>query len=195
MANKFRTWVDGEVLTAANVLNYLQQGVVVVCDSSADYPTTYAREGMAVYDKALDCILVYTGAAWVRCTPVTSTAVQTYSPSWIQGVAVSGTVDEARYIRTGPVVEAWVSLDATSAGTSGQPITISLPVAPAGNFAGSVIGEFVWKRTALDWVTGAALVDTGSKANFVAKDFAAAFGGTFALASGDDFRMHVRYTV
>jgi hypothetical protein len=197
MANKYRVWVDGEVLTAANVTDYLQKGAVIICDSSADYPTAYAREGMTIYDKALDTQLVYTGATWVRTTPVTTTAVQTYAPSWLQGVAVSGTVNENRYIRTGPVVEAWVSLTATTSGTANTEITVSLPVAPSGNFAGSVIGEFAWQdNTSNLWVTGVALVSTGNKANFVGGSGATqAFGKTFALAIGDVFRMHVRYTV
>lgn len=196
MANKYRSWVDGEVLTAANVIDYLQKGAVIVCDSSTDYPTANAREGMFIYDKALDAMLCYSGTAWVRTAAVTTTAVETYTPALTQGVSVGfGTANEARYIRTGATVEAWVSVTATGAGTSGQQISLSLPVTPSGNYVGSVIGEFVWKRTGLDWVAGAALLDSSSKANFVASTFSGAFGGTFALASGDVFRMHVRYTV
>jgi hypothetical protein len=195
MANKYRVWVDGEVLTAANVTDYLQKGAVIVCDSSADYPTAYAREGMTIYDKALDTQLVYTGATWVRTTPVTTTAVQTYSPTWTQSAAISGTVNEGRYLRTGPVVEAWVSLTATSAGTAGNSILVGLPVTASGNATGAPIGEFVWKRSAVNWVTGVALLNSSTTAIFVVQDFAAAFGALATIASGDDFRMHVRYTV
>lgn len=61
MANKYRAWADGEVLTAANLIDYVQKNVVIPCDSSADYPdSSTRREGMTVYDKNLDKLLVYT---------------------------------------------------------------------------------------------------------------------------------------
>ncbi len=68
MANKYRAWADGEVLTAANLIDYVQKNVVIPCDSSADYPdSSTRREGMAVYDKNLDKLLVYTTSTtgWV----------------------------------------------------------------------------------------------------------------------------------
>ena len=61
MANKYRQWADGETLTAANLIDYVQKQVVINCDSSADYPdSSTRREGMAVYDKNADALKVYT---------------------------------------------------------------------------------------------------------------------------------------
>lgn len=68
MANKYRAWTDGEVLTAANLIDYVQKQVLIVCDSSADYPdSSTRREGMAVYDKNSDKLLTYTTSStgWV----------------------------------------------------------------------------------------------------------------------------------
>ena len=68
MANKYRAWADGEVLTAANLIDYVQKQVVVVCDSSSDYPdSSTRREGMPIWDKNLDKLLVYTTSTtgWV----------------------------------------------------------------------------------------------------------------------------------
>jgi len=61
MANKYRAWADGETLTAANLIDYVQKQVLINCDSSADYPdSSTRREGMAVYDKNADALKVYT---------------------------------------------------------------------------------------------------------------------------------------
>ena len=68
MANKYRAWADGETLTAANLIDYVQKQVLINCDSSADYPdSSTRREGMAVYDKNADALKVYTTTAtgWV----------------------------------------------------------------------------------------------------------------------------------
>ena len=68
MANKYRAWVDGETLTAANLIDYVQKNVVIPCDSSADYPdSSTRREGMTVYDKNADKLLTYTTSTtgWV----------------------------------------------------------------------------------------------------------------------------------
>ena len=59
MASQFKTFVAGDVLTASELNAYLMKQAVIVCDSSADYPSSPV-EGMTVYDKALDSLLVYT---------------------------------------------------------------------------------------------------------------------------------------
>lgn len=70
MANKYRAWTDGEVLTSANLIDYVQKNVVIPCDSSADYPdSSTRREGMAVYDKDADKLLIYSGSSTTGWTP------------------------------------------------------------------------------------------------------------------------------
>ena len=64
MANKFKTFTAGAVLTAADQNTYLMNQVNIVCDAAADYPSA-PLEGMTVYDKALDRELRYTGSSWV----------------------------------------------------------------------------------------------------------------------------------
>jgi hypothetical protein len=61
MANQFKTFVSGDVLTAAQVNSFLMKQAVIVCDSSSDYPTS-PNEGMAVWDKAADALKIYTTA-------------------------------------------------------------------------------------------------------------------------------------
>jgi hypothetical protein len=61
MANQFKTFVAGDVLTAAEVNSYLMKQAVIVCDNSGSYPTSPV-EGMTVWDKGADALKVYTTA-------------------------------------------------------------------------------------------------------------------------------------
>lgn len=127
MASQFKTFASGDVLTASEVNTYLMKQAVIVCDTSADYPASPA-EGMVVYDKALDSHLGYSGSAWVRLTALTSTAVQTWTPTVTQGVSVAATSTTAKYMRQGSIVTCWCNLAITASGTSGSTITVTLPV-------------------------------------------------------------------
>lgn len=199
MASQFRTFTAGEVFTAANVNNYLMKQSVIVCDSSADYPTP--NEGMVVYDKALDAFLSYTGSAWVRILPLTSTAAETWAPVVTQSGSVAATVTEATYVRTGAVVDAWAYLSITGSGTSAQPVTVSLPVTAAATLvANTVVGSgFILDTSAADQFPCAVALNSTTTVNFLIYNTAGQgrFGvdPSTALASGDEVRFHVRYVV
>lgn len=205
MANKYRAWVDGEVLTSANLIDFIQKGCLIVCDSSADYPdSSTRREGMAVYDKALDCELVFDGTNWVRTVAVTTTGVQTWTPTLTQSGTVTNTATEARYIRTGCVVEAWGYLSVTGSGTTNNNVTVSLPVTASGNASGATIGEVSLIVNSVSYI-GVAQITSSTTISFrvAPGNAAASIGGTLsfgttpnvALASGDTIRFHIRYTV
>ena len=65
----FRTFADGEVLTAALVQNYLQdQAVMVFADSTARdaaIGTAVVSEGMFTYLADTDTLEFYSGSSWV----------------------------------------------------------------------------------------------------------------------------------
>ena len=67
MGSGFRTFASGEVLTAANVNNYLmEQAVMSFADSTArDAAVTSPEEGMTAYLQDTNSITVYSGSAWV----------------------------------------------------------------------------------------------------------------------------------
>jgi hypothetical protein len=125
MANKYRAWTDGEVLTAANLIDYVQKNVVIPCDSSADYPdSSTRREGMAVYDKGADKLLVYSGSSttgwtqpwnmpWGRVAFASTTTPQTTTSAVEQdltGLSVTFTAVANRIYRlSGFVVGKWTS--------------------------------------------------------------------------------------
>ena len=112
MANKYRAWTDGEVLTAANLIDFVQKQVLIVCDSSADYPdSSTRREGMAVYDKDSDKLLTYTTSSTGWVPPwnmpwgyVTSASITANSSTFttvadVTGLSVSPTVVANRRLK------------------------------------------------------------------------------------------------
>ena len=63
MASQYKVFTAGSVLTATEVQSYLMKQAVIACDATTDYPSSPV-EGMTVYDKGLDTLLVYTGSNW-----------------------------------------------------------------------------------------------------------------------------------
>lgn len=191
----FKTFTSGAVLTASDVNTYLAQQAVVVCTSTTR-PSS-PPEGMVVYETDTDALVTYQGSAWVRTSAVTSSAVETYTPTLTQSSSVAfGTANEARYIRTGCVVEAWVSLTTTAVGTAANKITVSLPVTSSGHYLGSVVGHAAY-RSGSTWYALEATLDTTGAVNFVSGAGTSTFGinPAVTIASGDILRMTVRYTV
>jgi len=62
----FKTFVTGDVLTAADTNGYLMQGVLVFATAAArDSAITSPQEGQTCYLKDTDAVMTYSGAAWV----------------------------------------------------------------------------------------------------------------------------------
>lgn len=70
----YRTWTPGEVLTASNVQNYLQDQSVMVFASSAARSSAIVSpdEGMLTYLSDNNTIQYYDGAAWNTIFPTFS---------------------------------------------------------------------------------------------------------------------------
>jgi len=63
----FKTFVTGDVLTAADTNGYLMQGVWVFASAAArDAAVTSPQEGNTCYLKDTDVIQCYSGSAWVQ---------------------------------------------------------------------------------------------------------------------------------
>ena len=67
----------------------------------------------------------------------------TYTPVLSQGAStnIAKTVNEARYIQNGRIVDVWMVLSATAAGTAGSNVTVTLPVAASGHLSNSAVGH------------------------------------------------------
>jgi hypothetical protein len=126
----YNTRVAGTTITAsAHNTDVRDQVISQFASASArDAVITSPLQGMVAYLKDVHTWTVYTGAAWSTVGPVDGELL-TWTPTVTQGVAVTVTVNEATYRRTGRWIEATAVLTASSAGTASSPIVISLPVA------------------------------------------------------------------
>jgi hypothetical protein len=92
MGSGYRTFTAGEVLTASNVQNYLQDQAVMVFGGSAARSsaigTANFEEGMTSYLTDTDKLEVYNGTNWVGVAP-TSTSGLTFISSTTIGASVS----------------------------------------------------------------------------------------------------------
>lgn len=90
----FKTFVSGDVLTAADTNGYLMQGVWVFANAAArTAAVTSPQEGNASFLKDTNSLEIYDGAAWVAYGAGDITGVTTGSDSGLAGGATSGTVD------------------------------------------------------------------------------------------------------
>ena len=73
------------------------------------------------------------GAVLTAAELNTGLTYATYTPVWTQSTIITHTVDTARYTQFGKLVIAEIVLTATTDGTGGNKITISLPVNASSN--------------------------------------------------------------
>ena len=93
--------------------------------------------GRVIYNTTTGALEVYNGSAWVSIAqPGAWTA---WTPAITQGVAVTSTTTMAGYVRNGRIIHANFKLAATSNGTAGSVIAMSLPVAPKVPGAGTTM--------------------------------------------------------
>ncbi len=124
-----------------------------------------------------------------------------YTPTLSQGAStnISKTVTAARYIQTGRIVQAWVDLAATGAGTAGSNITVTLPVTASGHSANQVIGAGIYyDASATTYYTIAAYLASTTTVQFIATNATGvSFGNVPAVtvASSDLLRFNVQYVV
>lgn len=142
MANGDHDFVAGEILTAANVDDYLMlQSVQKFATAAARDAalTTRKREGSVSIQDDLNTITVYSGAAWSSIGPVHG-ALATWTPTITQSVGVALTVTYARYMRIGRMIQCWYLLTVTGSGTAANAVVIGgLPFTAA--TSGLIVGS------------------------------------------------------
>lgn len=118
-----------------------------------------------------------------------ATEIQAWSPTLVQSNTVARTLSYGRYWQTGDRVHAQCFLTASAAGTSGQNITVSLPVTGAATIPQLLalgVG-WIYDSSAATFYQGAVLLNSSTTAGLRIHNSAGFVGAAqvFALASGD----------
>ena len=89
----YKSWINGDVLTASDVNTYLMQQTVMVFASTAarDAAITAPSEGMFAYTKDSDTLFYHTGSAWVA-TSLAADITSVTAGSGLAGGGSSGDV-------------------------------------------------------------------------------------------------------
>ena len=130
MGSGYRTFTAGEVLTASNVQNYLQDQAVMVFGGSAARSsaigTANFAEGMVSYLKDTDKVEAYNGTNWVSVAPTSTqglTLINTTSFSGVSSVSLPASTFSATYksyrivMRATTSTAAFMQIRMRSAGT------------------------------------------------------------------------------
>jgi hypothetical protein len=127
--------------------------------------------------------------------------VGTWIPTISQGASsdIAKTTTDARYVRIGNVVFAWIYLAPVAGGSAGSPVLITLPVTASSSMA---VDDVIGSAMAFD--NSAQTIDTGVAKLFTGRTQAAMMVGegtnnywgatpNLAVASGDQFQMQLVY--
>ena len=133
----------GDVLTAANAIDYWSKQVVIIATSGAR-PT--AREGMVIYETDTEAVCVYNGTAWVQITHEAATVAtsETEANTAYDDMATSG---PAVTITTNTLALVTVGAHNSSA-TGGAAGYMSYAVSGATTIAAADSGAFVYQAYA-----------------------------------------------
>lgn len=133
-----------------------------------------------------------------RATAIESAWV-TYTPTLVQSVTVTKTIEFARYKVMGKTVHVQVSLSCTSAGTANFPVIVGLPNSPVG-YRALGVGE-IFDTSVSTYYAGVANWQAASTCNIRAGGASTAAMGqtggvfTLALATGDLVMLNLTYEI
>jgi len=169
----FRVFAAGEVLTAANVNDYLAEQAVITC-TSGTRPSS-PNEGMTVYETDTDAYSTYSGSAWVRA--VTVAAWETYTPTWTTtgtGPSVGNGSIAGRYCRHGRDIDLQITLLYGSTTSSGTGVfSFSLPATASSASNARWIGAAFFRDSS-----------AGSTGHFPGAAIVSSAGTTLNMAQG-----------
>ena len=145
MAQGYKDFTAGAVLTAADLEDYTQNQSVMRFASSAARDsalTTVKTEGMLSYQTDNNDLDIYNGSTFSTLIAPAHGAWTAWTPTVTQGASVSGS-SASYYIRIGRLIIASLYFAPSSSGTATNAIVISLPVTARGGttvvYAGPMI--------------------------------------------------------
>ncbi len=132
MAEGFKDFVALDVLTSAQVDDYLMRQTVMRFASAAARDSALSGvvvEGMVAYLKDVDQVTIYSGSAWVQMSGIG--VWNTWTPTVVQGPAVTVSVGYASYQKLGRlVVGNFVATVTAGTGSAGAAIYVLAPPSP-----------------------------------------------------------------
>jgi len=137
-----KTFVTGDVLTAADTNGYLMQGTWVFADAAArTAAVTNPQEGNMSYLKDTNSVEYYSGSAWVAVGGAATPTWTNYTPIITAGSGTPTTVSATgRYFQYGKFCTVTMTITITTVGTANASVLATLPFTAGSsqNFAGSV---------------------------------------------------------
>lgn len=165
MAQGYKDWTAGAVLTAADLEDYAELQTTMRFASAAARNTALSGvliEGLRCYLTDLNVEQVYSGSAWSTVGPVHG-ALTAWTPTVTQSGTVTKTVTYGAYSRVGRRIHASCLLAITGSGTASNLITLSLPTGATND--GVVLGTgYINDASVPTWYPGIVQA-TGSGAN------------------------------
>ena len=187
------TFADSQVLTAAQVNDYLMEQAVIAC-TSGTRPSS-PNEGMTIYETDTDLVRIYSGSAW---EVVEQNGASTSYTSYVVSQSATPTTSSktGRYSRRGGrrVHFQW-EMTFSSAGTASNEIRLgTLPVAPHATQS-PCVGAFRYFDAGTTVHTGSVLLDgPNARLTFSYDGFGSNMGaGDFAIANTDSFQGFAEY--
>ena len=194
----FKVFASGDVLTAADVNDYLMEQSVIQCTSSTR-PSS-PNDGMLIYETDTEQFLFYEDSGWRVLVSRNWTA---YTPTWSNYTPGADGVVDARYAAVGKSVtyvgSSTVGVN-TSIGSGAVDVAVSLPFAPASGAYWYPVGSW-WAydaSTGKEYVGSCRIGAGTSLLTFVHSDSASNSGkmndtNPFVWASTDIFAWAITY--
>jgi hypothetical protein len=164
----FKTFASGDILTAADVNDFLMKQSVITCESTTRPASPV--EGMVVYETDLDVFSVYSGSAWVRYGNLG--AWTPYTPTWTATTTNptigNGTLTGA-YAKFGRSVDVRIRITVGSTTTVGSGVYfVGLPVAASANV--QTMTAVFYDASAGFWYSYIAYIDAGASIQLIRGD-------------------------
>lgn len=200
MAEGFLDFVGGNILTAAQVDDYLMRQTVMRFASAAARDSALSGvivEGMVAYLKDINTLTAYDGTSWWTVGRATAAATG-FTPVIVQGGTPTLTVTVSEWQVTNGVCEWWFNLLVTNnSASAGSAVTVSIPVTASGD-SRSIGNGHIGDASASTIDVGTWFLASTTLISFVAEVGTTSYWGvtpSLALATSDTLNGHVRYLV
>lgn len=190
----YTTIVAGTSITASWANASVRDQVVTpfATTGARDSAITVPVDGMLAAITGSDALSYYDGAAWNQIGPLAGWT--TWTPTITQSSTPTKTTNDARYMRVGRQIIAYMDVAFTSAGTASNDIVCTLPVTARTMGGSPSIGSFRYFDAGNTNRVGTVIYASTTTAKFVYDGFGGHMGNTdFAIANTDTLSLVLNY--